>query len=1162
MKKKLEKGAGNEINHRPKGFFALFKVLGLFLFLSLCSNPTVFANSILQNTKISVHQTNVSISKVLDDIAQKTGYSVLVRDNDIDTSTKISVNLNDKSLEQILAVVFRGMDVKYDIVDQTISVYKPQKSSVTSVQNPSEKRRVAGQIIDSKGEPVIGANILEKGDKVNGTITDIDGKFSLTVSDNATLIISFIGFTTQEIAVKNRRNFNIVLTDDTELLEEVVVVGYMTQKKTSLTASVAYMKMDENMSTIPTTSAGNLLAGKMAGVNITSINGLPGTTPELSIRTISSWKEKKYNPQPVTYVIDGVVRDAADFNNLSANEIDDISVLKDAASAAIYGSRSSGGVVIVTTRKGKIGKPTINYSYGFSVDTRTKSYDLTDGVQTALIYNRVNPESSNKWTQEEIDHMASINGGYGYNQLDEVWQNPTTQTHNFNISGGNEKVHYFAAASYIKQQGFLSPLTYDKYNIRMNVTANVTKDFELFTGFSLNNNKTGRIASDGTDWKYDTYGKLRIWQPEQPVFTDSGKLVDYGWIANVGARVQGDDGYRYDKNMNPSFIVKGTYKFPFLEGLSASAQYSKSWSHNTVNGYYTNYDMYITKHTGANGRIMSTRDEDIIGVKRSSQYNRDYIRKDSRWGDGQQLNFYLNYQNTFNKVHRVAAVLLTEWSESFADHVYGLRETFPIYMTDQFWAANSSRTYTDGGGDASTKTGRMSYVGQFNYSYADKYLLSFSFREDGSMNFAPGERWGFFPAGSAGWVLSEENFFNKSLVQFLKVRGSIGLTGDDSVGGWQWQESYTSTGDDNKPALKIRPAFFGTNPSRSPGLGYGSVVNPNLTWEKALSYDVGIDMHFLNHWNFSTDYWFRKSYDILDNRQATLPTTYSRDMPAENYGKMNAQGVDFQLGYRGRSKDFSYFGNLTMSYGWNEIKYKDYAENAQWIDNPIGTSTSRLIGFDIEGILRTQEELDAFNAAHPGYTYKGMKPELGMLVYKDHSGPDGVADGIIDDWDRVVLRAKNFPVVYGLNLGGSWKGLSLDMMFTGKLGKKKSFWDLAGNVEWNRVWAEWYDNSWTSENPNAMLPKQVSANVPSSYRDTDSHFWLRSTNYVRLKYVTLSYDLPKRQFYNKLFDNVRLFVTGSNLFCLNNFKYYDPELESGNAYPIMRSFNFGIDVKF
>ena len=1135
------------------------KQLGLFLAMGVIST-SVYANTALQSVKITVNHKNAPISKVLDDIERQTGYSILVRNNDINIKQKVTVNVTDETLNQVLSDVFKGMDVKYDIENKTISIYKPKVTSTIASAVDQNKKMISGMIVDPNGEPVIGANILEKGTTDNGTISDIDGKFSLNVNDNATLLVSFVGFKNMEIPVKGKNSLKITMANDTELLDEVVVVGYLTQKKTSLTGAVSNMKMEENLTTIPTASAANLLAGKMAGVNISSKNGLPGTNPSLKIRTVSSWKEEKYNPQPVTYVIDGVVRDATSFNAMSANEIEDISVLKDAASAAIYGSRSSGGVVIVTTKKGKIGKPTINYSYGFSVDTRTKSYDLTDGVQTAEIYNRVNPEATNKWTQEEIDHIRSINNGYGYNQLDEVYQNPTTQTHNINISGGNDRIHYFGAASYMKQEGVLAPLTYDKYNIRMNVTADVTDDFELYTGFSLTNDKIGRIASDGTDWAYDTYGKLRIWQPEQPVFTDSGKFVDYGWIGNVGARVLGADGYRHDKRLNPTFTVKGTYKMPFLKGLSASVQYNKTWTHSTVNGYYTNYDMYVTKHSGANGRIMSTRDEDIVNVRKSSQYGRDYLRKDSKWGDTQQLNFYLNYANTFNDVHNVAAVLLTEWSEGFNDSVYGLRETFPTYQTDQFWAAGSSREFTEGGGDASAKNGRMSYVGQFSYSYANKYLLGFSFREDGSMNFAPSQRWGFFPAGSLGWVLSEENFFNKKWIQFMKIRGSVGLTGDDSVGGWQWQESYTATKlNDNND---IKGAYFGKNPSKHVGLNYGNVVNPNLTWEKALNYNIGLDMSFLDHWSLSADYWFRKSYDILDNRQATLPTTFSRDMPAENYGKMNAQGIDLQLGYRGNSREFNYFGNLTLSYGWNEIKYKDYAENAQWIDIPIGTSTTRWIGYDFDRIIRTQEELDAFNAEHPNYSFKGMKPELGMLVYKDHSGPDGKPDGVVDSWDRVVLRNKNFPVQYGLNLGGSWKGLSLDMMFSGELGKDRSFRDLAGNVEWNRMWSEWYDNSWTPENPNAMLPKQKSANEPRTYKDDECQFWLKKTNFMRLKYITLSYDLPKNQFYNKLFDNVRLFVTGSNLFVWSSFKYYDPELENGNAYPIMRSFNFGIDVKF
>lgn len=1098
---------------------------------------------------ISLEMNNVSVKKAMAGLKEESGYSFVYTAQDVDTKKTVSVKSGE--LSEVIEQILEGQGLTYEINGKNIIL---KKASDRTPAQKGKMRKVAGVVLDPAGEPVIGATIQEKGTS-NGVITDMDGHFELEMPENALLHVSYIGFAEQDLPITGKKIISVRLKEDTEVLDEVVVVGYMAQKKASLTGAVSNMKMEENMNTISTTSAGNLLAGKMAGVNVSTPSGVPGNNPKVNIRTVSSWKD---NAQPVTFVIDGVVRSATDFNNLSSNEIEDISVLKDAASAAIYGSRSSGGVIIVTTKKGKEGKPTINYSYGFSIDSRTGNQDLTDGVQTALLYNRVNPNPSSNWTDEEIDHMRTINGGWGYNQLDAVWQNPTTQTHNLSINGGSDKIRYFGAASYVKQQGFLKPMTYDKYNVRLNVTADVTDNLEVYVGFALNNNKTGRTASDGHENNAnpnDTYQKLRIWQPEQPVFSDSGKLLDYGWIGNVGARVRGDDGYHHETFLKPTATFKATYKFPFLKGLSASVQYNKSWVYTAREGFYTNYDMYIPKKSGANGRIMSTRDEDIVGVKRSTWVNKDYIEKSSDWGDEQQLNFYLNYSNTFNEVHRVDAVVLTEWSETYNSYVYGGRETFPVFLYDQFWAASSARQDTYGGGNPSKKTGRMSYVGQFNYSYADKYLLSFSFREDGSMNFAPSERWGFFPAASAGWVISEENFFNKNWVQFLKLRGSVGLTGDDSVGGWQWMESYLSNSD-------TKNAYFGKDPSKNTGLTYGKVVNPNLTWEKALSYDLGLDMNFLNHWHFTADYWFRKSYDILDNRQATLPTTYSRDMPAENYGRMNAQGIDLELGYKGQSKDFTYYGNATLSYGWNEIKYKDYAENAQPIDIPIGTSTTRIVGYDFDRIIRTQADLDAFNAAHPDYIFNGMKPQLGDIVYKDHTGPNGVPDGIIDDWDRVVLDDKNFPVVFGLNLGGSWKGLSLDMMFSGELGVNKSYRSIAGNVEWNRMYEGWYDDSWTPENPDASLPRMVSANVPSTYRDKDSQFWFKKANFMRLKYITLSYDLPKNQFYNKFFDNVRLFVSGSNLFCWSSFKYYDPQLGGGNDFPIMRSFNFGIDVKF
>lgn len=1012
----------------------------------------------------------------------------------------------------------------------------------------SQKRLVTGVVLDSQGEPVVGANVFEKGEKTNGTITDIDGKFSLNVSDNATLVISFVGFKNQEIAVKGRDKIDIRLADDSELLDEVVVVGYMTQKKGLVTGAVSSMKMDEKLNTLPTTSAGNILVGKLAGVSVSTPNGLPGAAPSISIRTGSSW-----NDQNVTYVIDGVVRGGGDFNNLSPNEIEDITVLKDAASAAIYGSRSAGGVIIVTTKKGTRGKPVFNYSYGYSIDTRTKNSDLTSGVEAAELYGRINGEADPAgwaWSQEEIDHIRTINNGWGYDQLDAVWRNPVTQTHNFSVNGGSEKVRYFGAASYVKQEGFLKPYTYDKYNIRMNVTADITKDLEVFAGLAVYNTFQGNAVFENAE---ANYGKLRVWQPDQPVYTDSGKHIDFGWIANNGASVDGKGGYNKSQMLKPQAVISVTYKAPFLKGLSAKISYSRSWVHDLNKIYYTNYDLYQVKKSGTHNHIFSTKDEDIIGTRKTTWVGKDYIQRKSSWSGDKQFNVQLSYENVFNNLHRVSGTLVTEWYEGDGASVHGGRETFPVYMTDQFWAASSARADTWGGGDTDWQSGRFSYIGQFSYSYADKYLLSFSFREDGSMNFAPSQRWGFFPAGSLGWVISEESFFNKSAIQFLKLRASVGLTGNDSVGGWQWQESYKSGSS----------AYFGSSPSKSVGITYGSVVNPNLTWEKALSYNVGADVNFLNHWTVSADYWYRNSYDILGSRQITLPNSFSLTMPAENYGEIHAQGFDLQLGYHGNNKDFSYYGNLTMSYGWNKTIKQDYAENARWIDIPVGKSRSYITGWEFDKIIRTQEELDAFKAEHPNYQHNGLSPELGMMVFKDLSGPDGKPDGIINDWDKVILKNSNNPVIYGLNLGGSWKGLNVDMMFSGQLGVDKWATDLAGGVEWNRMWKKWYNDSWTPENQNATLPKRISSNNAKTY-ETASSYWLKDASFMRLKYLTVSYDLPKNQFYNKLFDNVRFFVTGTNLFVLSSFNknYYDPEIGNGNAFPILRSVNLGVDVKF
>ena len=332
-------------------------------------STSVYANTALQSVKVTVNHKNAPISKVLDDIEQQTGYSILVRNNDINIKQKVTVNVTG-SLNTVLADVFEGMEVKYNVENKTISIYKEKTPSFVASSVNQDKKTVTGTIVDQNGEPIIGANVSIPG-TTTGTISDVDGRFSIEVPENAQLQISFIGYLSQVISVENKTVINVKLQEDTQKLDEVVVVGYMTQKKGLLTGSVEHMRVDEQMKTLPTTAAGNLLAGRLAGVNVSTPSAAPGSNPDVSIRTVSAWERDNKKQQPVCYVIDGVIRDASDFNNLSPNEIDDITVLKDAASAAVYGSRSAGGVILLTTKKGKLGKPTVNYSYSYAIDTRT-----------------------------------------------------------------------------------------------------------------------------------------------------------------------------------------------------------------------------------------------------------------------------------------------------------------------------------------------------------------------------------------------------------------------------------------------------------------------------------------------------------------------------------------------------------------------------------------------------------------------------------------------------------------------------------------------------------------------------------------------------------------------------------------------------------------------
>ena len=1129
---------------------SLFIMRCILLFLLLGTLQITASVTYSQSTKLSLAVENTTVQDVLMRIEQESLFYFTYNVNQVNVSRKVSVNVKNRSVTDILDELFRGENVKYTINDKHIVLYKADKAEVPDTNQTV--RAIKGTVTDTNGEPIVGANIIQKG-TTNGVISDIDGNFNINAPEGAVLEISYIGYCSKAVKVGNKTTIRIMIEEDSQKLDEVVVVGYTSQKKGLLAGSVVTTKFSEGLTELPVSSPSEVLAGKMSGVNVSVPTGKPGAQPDVSVRTGTTW-----NTSPMLYVIDGAVRDKDAFKNLSSSEIESVSVLKDAASAAIYGARSDAGVVLVTTKTGKEGKPSINYTASLSADFATQEVNLTNLYEAGLTVNKMyanigmTAPTGEAWSDEELAWAKNL-PGRGYDMLKDVWNTPYVMNHSLSISGGSEKIKYFGAANYFTQDGFMASTDYKKLNLRLNITADITKDLQVYASIANTNTYTHSAPTEGTD---ATYTKVRVSYGGTPAHSTSGtKYIGTGWAyGNPAAAADGTSGYNNDNLLNPQINFSLNYKLPWVKGMSVKASYMGSWK-NTRNKKYRRVEsFYYPVLSGPNNHIVNVDDENLTSFYDSREMAG--VWSEATWTTNQQLNFQASYDRLFGKHHVNAALVYEASNEEFYKMSNG-RQRFPLYQTDQYWATSSSHDDMSADGGPDTKSGRASYILVGGYDYDNKYIFNFSMRYDGSMKFAPDERWGLFPAASAAWVLSQESFLrDNDKITHLKLRASVGLTGNDAVGGWQWQESY-STG---------KAYMFGENLSKSYGLKYGSLVNPHLTWEKSLSYNVGVDYEFLGHLHGSVEYWYKHTYDILGNRQNTLPVTFSRSMPAENYGVVNAQGVDLSIGWRDRTGNVDWFANLTASYGWNKVVEKDYSKGLFDWEVPVGKSTTYKSGYS-GYIIRNEEQLNEFLANNPNYKTGptgGLPIQVGSLVYVDKSGPNGTPDGIIDKYDKDVLYSNTNPVNFGLNLGATWKNLSVEVTFTGKLHNPKGFDALAGYYNSELFNTEWLTDSWTPENPDALLPLMVPRNY-RTYSWGDVDYWYADASYIRLSNLNIGYTFNFERPLGNAIQGIKLFATGTNLFYISNFKHWHPELSpgtSGVGYPIMRTLGGGVSVNF
>lgn len=1100
----------------------------------LCAFMLVFSG-VLAMAQITLTLKNRPMREVIKEIEKVSDYRFFYNDDLPGLNARISVNVKDGSIQNVLAQIAEQASVSYVLKDNSQIVLSSKAASAGQQQ----KKVISGVVLDQTGEPIIGANVVERG-TTNGTITDLDGRYSLEVSsDRATLQISYIGYNTLEMAIAGNSVLNASLREDTQRLDEVVVVGYGVQKRASVTGSVASLQA-KDIATVKSPNVTNALAGKLPGLRAVQRSGAPGDdAASVDIRGFGN----------ALVIVDGVERD---FTQIDANDIESISILKD-ASAAVYGFKGANGVILVTTKKGEISKPKISYNgyYGFQKVTRYP--ELYDAYEYASLYNeaQMNVGVKAPFSQEELEKYRE-GGDPAYpntNWWDLATRKSAPQTyHNLSVSGGAEKVKYYFSLGYTGQEGIWvsKDQNYRKYNVRSNINAEITKG--LTVGLQL----SGRLDTRNKPYDQEIFKAIMKAHPNLPVYANNMApyYQDTGDNANPMQIINSSEvGYdkRDRREFNGSLTVN--WELPWVKGLSVKALLSYDYNNLFEKKWFKEYYEYqydeINQTYNKNTRhALSTLDSK---AENSFMPNQQYS---------------LNYQNTFGK-HDIGALLLWEMKNYRKDWISAYRQ-FYVSAIDQMKAGDNTNKNNDGNAEVSAHEG---LVGRVNYAYASKYLAEVSFRYDGSYKFASGSRWGFFPAVSLGWRLSEESFFkdNVSFIDNLKIRGSYGKVGDEGdFAAFQYLTGY------KYPSGNYVLGFEGlSNGAEDKGL-----PNLDLTWYESTTANIGFEASALNGLiSAEFDYFERRRKGLLANRLLTLPTSFGQSLPQENLNSDRTRGFELVLTHRHTIGKVSYSVSANFTTTRELNRYVERAESGNmyedWRNNTNDRYKSIAWGYEALGQFQSYEEI--LNAPiQDGNGNKSLMP--GDIRYSDIN-----QDGIIDDKDKKPIGHSNTPsMYYGLNLSANWNGFDFTAFFQGAAGHEvkvgETFTDPFIQQGLGTGVVFWLDR-WHREKPedvnSAWIPGSMPAVRPTGFSlNNETSTWtLLKANYIRLKTIEIGYTLPKVWLARVGLENVRIYVNSYNPLTITKgglMKYMDPENSQENLhyYPQMKSYNFGINLTF
>ncbi len=1004
--------------------------------------------------------------------------------------------------------------------------------SFSALGSAQQTQRVKGTVVDGAGEPLIGVNVAVKGVPI-GTITDIDGNYSLQVSPDATLVFSFIGFKTIEVPVGGRSVIDQTLQEDSQDIDEVVVVGYGTQKKVTVTGSVASLKGEE-LKASPTTNLTNGMVGRMPGVigfQRSDEPGGGGTT--IRIRGTNSLGSK----DPLI-VIDGVPGRAGGLDRINPNEIESISVLKDAA-AAIYGARAANGVILVTTKRGKEGKPTVTYTGNMGFATPTRLPEVCDAYEYSVLLNEINTNAggSPKYTDEDLELFRNGKDPWGHpntNWYDEAIKRVSpTYRHDVSLSGGSEKFKFYLNLAANGEDGIYkkSANRYDQYSVRTNIDAKVNSYLDL---------SYGTIARMEVR-HYPTYGASDIFsalvrsKPNQVGYWPSGEPgpdIEYGHNPVVmGTDATGKD---LQKDYYLQNTLKINLKIPGVEGLTL-----------TGSGTYDKY--FKNRHRFATPYILYSWDGNAEhklspGQRGPATPELSEERTDQTFW---MVNALANYDRTFGK-HTIGITVGTEAEKRDQNWVKAFRKYFVAASKEDLDLGGVSEMSNNGNG---WQEARLNYFGRVAYNYLERYLVEFVWRADGSYRFPKGKRYGFFPGISAAWRVSEENWWKEHVrfIDYLKLRGSISQTGNDALldtnGNLDRSIQYLNTykfagyylyGDSYEPYIE---------PTRTP--------NPNITWEVGTTYNIGLDLKFLqNRLSWETDVFYHRRTNMLIYRNASLPETSGITLPRENLGKMCNRGFESLIGWQDRAGKVDYNASINMTYAKNKILFWDEVPGVPAYQRSTGHLANTDLYYIYDGVFKDQAEVDATAAK-----WNGARP--GDIKFKDVNG-----DGKIDADDRVRSNKNAEPkFVAGITLGANWNNFDLMMLFQTALGGETYVWrERAGEA--GNFYKETFQNRWTPENPSSVHPRVF--NRENEYWVSNRNtYYLKSTNYLRLKNVEIGYTFRLPAIEKVGISHLRVYMNATNLFTIDGVKVQDPEAnDTGREYPQRRMVNFGATVTF